>query len=65
MNPGQGEPQHRDLYEIKWSAGERVLVERVPADWRGPWPGGSYRDVSPPHTANECPFKDSDRVPFA
>lgn len=54
--------QHRDIFDLKWSAGECVLVEKVPADWTGPWPGGTYRAVSPPHSDAVCPFKDATTI---
>jgi hypothetical protein len=45
---------HRDLCEIKWSAGELALLERIPVD--DGREEGEYTYISPPHSDEACPF---------
>lgn len=61
--------KHRDLAHHHWHERYTELVERYPADElrciyhrSGANCQHSITDHSQPHTMDECPFRDSDRV---
>lgn len=52
------ETLHVDLVDNVWLAGEQRLAARVaPDDPRASY-RGDYRFATPPHTDQDCPFKD-------